>query len=68
MLLNFCKSDDHGGAPNNDLPLVTLIVRLAEASLLAQLHVVGHPQSRGEFDVLRTRTEPQIEHVNQKLT
>ena len=35
--------DDHGGASDN-LPLVTLGVQLAKASVLAELHVVWHSQ------------------------
>ena len=35
--------DDHGGA-SDDLPLVTLGVQLAKASILAELHVVWHSQ------------------------
>ena len=35
--------DDHGGAPDN-FSLVTLGVQLAEASILAELHVIGHGQ------------------------
>ena len=35
--------DDHGGASDN-LPLVTLGIQLAEASVLAELHVVWHSQ------------------------
>ena len=35
--------DDHGGASDN-LPLITLGIQLAEASILAELHVVGYSQ------------------------
>jgi hypothetical protein len=35
--------DDHGGASDN-LPLVTLGIQLAKASVLAELHVVWHSQ------------------------
>ena len=51
MILEKIKGETRG-VP--DLPLVTL----AEASVLAELHVVG--QSRGEFDVPKIKPERQI--------
>ena len=50
--------DDHGGASDN-LPLVTLGVQLAKASVLAKLHVVWHSQE-GNLMFFAKMSKPQM--------